>query len=162
MRYSRSWSSSQRASLQSGAQTLVTVWPQCAEPLLCAAAFNAHGGLEACERGGGTVTVDMSTSRAADAGLGLLAPEVPCVDQADKWDEQQLLETATSMPALSTIRHQARALRQRTGAILRKRLQHRTRCQAAGGSLQAEHRAALWAWLEPTLLVRVCGECEEG
>ena len=44
------------------------------------------------------------------------------------WTEEQLLEMAASLPAMRTIRHQPRGLRQKTCAILRKLLQNRTHC----------------------------------
>ena len=62
-----------------------------------------------------------------------------------------MLELATSLPAMRTIRHQPRGLRQRMCAILKKLLQHHTHCHQ---SLKAEVAAPRWAWLGPTLLVR--------
>ena len=78
------------------------------------------------------------------------------------WTEEQLLELATSLPAVRTIRHQPRGLRQRTCTVLKKLLQHHTRChhqwvkRRDSESLQAELAAARWALLGPTLLVRAC------
>ena len=69
------------------------------------------------------------------------------------WSEEKLLELATSLPAMRTIRHQPRGLRQRTCTILKKLLSH------ALPSLmdqEAEVAAARWAKLGPTLLVRAC------
>ena len=68
------------------------------------------------------------------------------------WSERKLLELATSLPAMRTIRHQPHCLRQRT-------CQHHTHChhqwtkRRDRGSLQAEVAAARWAWLGPTLRV---------
>ena len=65
-----------------------------------------------------------------------------------------------SFRAMRTIRHQPRGLRHRTCTILKKLLQHHTRCHHQwvkrhdSESLQAEVAAARWAWLGPTLLVR--------
>ena len=65
-----------------------------------------------------------------------------------------------SLPAMRTIRHQPRGLRQRTCTILKKLLQHHTYChhqwikRRDPESLQAEVAAARWAWLGTTLLVR--------
>ena len=74
--------------------------------------------------------------------------------------EEKLLELATSLPAMRTIRHQPRGLRQRTCTILKKVLQHHTHChhqwvkRRDSESFQAELAAARWAWLGPALLVR--------
>ena len=80
------------------------------------------------------------------------------------WSEEQLLELATSLPAMRTIRHQPLGLRQRTCIILLKLLQHHTHChhqwvkRRDSESLQAELAAARWSWLGPTLVVRAyCG-----
>ena len=77
------------------------------------------------------------------------------------WSEGQLLEMATSLPAMRPIRHQLRGLRQRTCTILEKLLQHHTHRHHQWikrrdlESLQAEVAAARWAaWLGPALLVR--------
>ena len=78
------------------------------------------------------------------------------------WSEERLLELATSLPAMRTIKHQLRGLRQRTCTILKKLLQHHTHChhpwvkRRYSESLQAELAAAGWARLGPTLLVRAC------
>ena len=44
------------------------------------------------------------------------------------WTEERMLELATSLAAMRTIRHQPQGLRQRTCAILKKLLQHHTNC----------------------------------
>ena len=44
------------------------------------------------------------------------------------WCEEKLLELATSLPAMRTIKHEPRGLRQRTCAVLKKLLQHHTHC----------------------------------
>ena len=80
---------------------------------------------------------------------------------AVRWSEEQLLELAASLPAMRTIRHQPRGLRQRTCTTLKKLLHHHhTHChhhqwikRRDSESLQAEAAVARWAWLGPTLLV---------
>ena len=78
------------------------------------------------------------------------------------WTGERLLKLATSLPAMRTLRHQPRSLRQRTCTILKKLLQHHTHChhqsvkRRDSESLQAELAAAWWAWLGPTLPVRAC------
>ena len=78
--------------------------------------------------------------------------------------EEQLLELATSLPAMRTIRHQPRGLRQKT--CVKKLLQHHTHFRhlwnkrRGSESLQAELAAARWDWLGPTLLVRACDGSE--
>ena len=67
------------------------------------------------------------------------------------WSEEQLLDLATSMPAMRTTRRLPRAPRLRTSAIL----QHHSHCptrwvkQRDPESLQAVFAAARWAWLGP-------------
>ena len=79
------------------------------------------------------------------------------------WTEEQLLELATSLPAMRTTRHQPWGVRQRTCTKHKKLLQRHTHCHRQwvkrrdSESLQAELAAAWWAWLGPTLLVRACG-----
>ena len=64
------------------------------------------------------------------------------------WTEDQLLGLVKSMSAMRTIRHQPRALRQCTSAILRNFLHHHSRCHTQWvkrrdlESLQAEFAAA--------------------
>ena len=76
------------------------------------------------------------------------------------WTEERLLGLATLLPAMRTVRHQPRGLRQRTCTILKKLLQHHTHClhqwvkRRDSESLQAELAAARCAWLGPTLVVR--------
>ena len=73
----------------------------------------------------------------------------------------------TSLPAMRTIRHQPRGLSQRTCAVLKKLLQNHTHGHDQWSksrdleSLQAEHVAATWAWLGPTLQVRAYGGSED-
>ena len=75
------------------------------------------------------------------------------------WTEEQLLELTTSLPAVRTIRHELRALRQRTSGTLRELLQHHTHCHSQWvkrrdcGSLKAEFAAPRWPWRDPALLV---------
>ena len=78
------------------------------------------------------------------------------------------MELATSLPAMRTIRHQARGLRQRTCTIPKKLLQHHTHChhhwteRRDSESLQAEVAAARRAWLGPTLLAYEGSEHADG
>ena len=71
-----------------------------------------------------------------------------------------MLELATSLPAMRTIRHQPRGLRQRTCTTLKKaattshELPSPMVKRRDSESLQAELAAAWWALLGPTLLVR--------
>ena len=80
------------------------------------------------------------------------------------WSEEQLLDLATSMPAMRTTRRLPRAPRLRTSAIL----QHHSHCptrwvkQRDPESLQAVFAVARWAWLGPALLVRAHGGSEHG
>ena len=91
--------------------------------------------------------------RRAGEGEPQGSAEAPDPTAAVTWSEEQPLELATSLPAMRTIR-------QRTFSILKKLLQHHTRChhqrtkRRDSESLQAEVAAARWAWLGPTLLVR--------
>ena len=103
--------------------------------------------------------IDMATPRTGEVEPQGNA-EAPGPTAAVSWSEEQLLELATSLPAMRTIRHQPRGLRQRTCIILLKLLQHHTHChhhwvkRRDSESLQAEVAAARWAWLGPPLLVR--------
>ena len=64
------------------------------------------------------------------------------------WSEEKLLELATSLAAMRTVRHQPRGLRQRTCTILKKLSQRHTHCHHQWSkrrdpdSLQAEVAAA--------------------
>ena len=49
------------------------------------------------------------------------------------WSEEKLLELATSLPAMRTIRHQPRGLRQRTCTILKKHVANITRIAITHG-----------------------------
>ena len=108
---------------------------------------------------GQPMQIDMATPRA-----GQVEPEgnaePPDPTAVVSWSEEQLLELATSLPAMRTIRHQPRGLRHRTCTILKKLLQHHTHCRHQwvkrrdSESFQAELAAARWAWLGPALLVR--------
>ena len=101
--------------------------------------------------------IGMATPREGQAALqgNAEAPDTP----VGNWTEERMLEPATSLPAMRTIRHQPLGLRQRTCAILKK-LQHHTNChhqwvkRRDSESLKAEPAAATRAWLGPTLLVR--------
>ena len=101
--------------------------------------------------------IDMSTPRAGQAESQGSA-EAPDPSAVSTWTEERMLELATSLPAVRTIRHQPRGLRQRTCAFLKKLLQHHTNChhqrvkRRDSESLQAELAAAWWAWLGPSLL----------
>ena len=71
--------------------------------------------------------IDMATPRAGEVDpRGNAAAPDPTA--AVTWSEEQLLELATSLPAMRTIRHQPRRLRQRTCIVLKKVLQHHTHC----------------------------------
>ena len=72
---------------------------------------------------------------------------------ARRSSEQLLLETTTSMPALRSIKHQPRSLRPRTCAVLKKLFQHHTHSHEQWVKKRDESRAAMWAWLEPAVLV---------
>ena len=108
---------------------------------------------------GQPMQTDLATPRAGQAEPQDSA-EAPDPTAVVTWFEERLLELATSLPAVRTIRHQPRGLRQRTCTILKKLLQHHTHChhqwakRRDSESLQAEVAAARWAWLGPTLLVR--------
>ena len=108
---------------------------------------------------GRLLQVDLATPRDCQAGQQDIA-DPPDPTAVSTWTEERMLELATSLPAMRTIRHQPRGLRQRTCAILKKLLQHHTHCHHQwvekhdSESLQAEVAAARWAWLGPTLLVR--------
>ena len=69
----------------------------------------------------------MATPREGQAALqgNVEAPDPTAVGN---WTEERKLELATSLPAMRTIRHQPRGLRQRTCAFLKKLLQHHTNC----------------------------------
>ena len=103
--------------------------------------------------------IDLATPRAGEVEPQGNA-DAPDPTAAVSWSEEQLSELVTSLPAMRTIRHQPRGLRQRTCIILKKLLEHRTHChhqwieRRDSESLQAEVAAARWAWLGPTLLVR--------
>ena len=99
--------------------------------------------------------IDMATPHASQLESGQCRrPPDPTV--VVSWLEAQLLELATSLPAVRTMRH----LRQRTCTIPKKLLHHHTHChhqrvkRRDPKSLQAEVAAARGAWLGPTLLVR--------
>ena len=103
--------------------------------------------------------IDMATPREGQAALQGNA-EAPDPTAVSNWTEERILKLATSLPAMRTIRHQPRGLRQRTCAKLKKLLQHHTNChhrwvkRRDSVSLKAELPAARWAWVGPTLLVR--------
>ena len=105
--------------------------------------------------------IDMATLRAFQVESQGIA-EAPDPTAAVSWSGEELLELATSLPAMRSIRHQPRGLRQRTCTILKKLLQHHTHChhqwikRRDSEYLQAELAAARWALLGPTLLVRAC------
>ena len=86
--------------------------------------------------------------------------QAPDPEAVFTWSEEKLLELATSLPAMRTIRHQPRGLRQRTCTTLKEPSQHHTHChhqrtkRRDPESLQAGVAAARWAWLGPALLVR--------
>ena len=111
--------------------------------------------------------VDMATPCARLAESQGIA-EAPGPTAVVSWSGERVLELATSLPAMRTIRHQPRGLRQRTCAILKKLLQHHCHHQWVkrrdSESLQAELAAARWAWLGPTWLVRAydVGEHADG
>ena len=71
--------------------------------------------------------IDMATPRAGESEPQGSA-EAPDPTAAASWSEERLLELATSLPSMRTIRHQPRGLRQRTCTILKKLLQHHTHC----------------------------------
>ena len=111
---------------------------------------------------GQPMQIGMATPRAGQAESQGNA-EAPDPSAVSTWTEERMLEPATSLPAMRTIRHQPRNLRQRTCTKLKKLLQHHTNCRHQWverrdyESLQAELAAARWAWLGPTLLVRAYG-----
>ena len=102
---------------------------------------------------------DTATPREGQAVLHGNA-DAPDPTAVGNWTEERMLELATSLPAMRTMRHQPRGLRQRTCAIIKKQLQHHTNChhqwvkRRDSESLKAELAAACFAWLGPTLLVR--------
>ena len=108
---------------------------------------------------GQPMQIDLATPRAFQAEPQSSA-QAPDPEAVFTWSEEKLLELATSLPAMRTIRHQVRGLRQRTCTILKKLLQHHTHCHPRWAkrrdpeSLQAEVAASRWAWLGPPLLVR--------
>ena len=110
-------------------------------------------------KNGQPMQIDLATPRAGQAEPHGSA-QAPDPAAVFTWFEKKLLELATSLLAMPTIRHQPRGLRQRTCTILKKLLQHHTHChhqwvkRRDPQSLQAEVAAARWAWLGPTLLVR--------
>ena len=80
--------------------------------------------LEPAEPGQPT-QIDMATPREGQAALQGNA-EAPDPIDVGNWTEERMLERATSLPAMRTIRHQPRGLRQRTCATIKKLLQHHT------------------------------------
>ena len=92
--------------------------------------------------------IDMATPRAR---------QVESQGVAEAPDPTRLLVLATSLPAMRTIRHQPRGLRQRTCTILKKLLRHHTHChhqwikRRDSESFQAEVEAARLAWLGPMM-----------
>ena len=96
--------------------------------------------------GGQLEPFDMATPKGEDGALSREATNL--------WTEDKLLELATSMLDMRTIRHQPRSLRQRTSTIPRKLLQNHTHrhgqwCQRR----DPDCLKARWAWLCPSLLV---------
>ena len=122
-----------------------------AVPVMAAAAMEVESGR--------LMQVDLATPRDGQTGPQESA-EPPDPIAMSTWTEERMLELATSLPAMSTIRHQPRGLRQRTCTIPTKLLQYHTHCHHQwvkrhdSESLQAEVAAARWAWLGPTVLVR--------
>ena len=108
---------------------------------------------------GQPMQIDLATPRASQIEPQR-GDEVPDPAAVFTWSEEKLLELATSLPAMRTIKHQPRGLRQTACVILKKLLQHPTHCHHQwvkkhdSESLQAEIMAARWAWLGPTLLMR--------
>ena len=76
---------------------------------------------------GQPMLIDLATPRASQVETQR-DTEVPDPAAVFTWSEEKLLESATSLPAMRIIRHQPRGLRQRTCVILKKPLQHHTRC----------------------------------
>ena len=116
-------------------------------------------------------TVDVETGQPMQIGMakpraGESEPqgsaEAPEPTAAASWSEERLLELATSLPSMRTIRHQPRSLRQRKCTSLKKLLQHHTHChhqwikRRDSEFVHAEVVAARWAWLGATLLVEAC------
>ena len=108
---------------------------------------------------GQPMQIDLGALRACQAEPQSSA-QAPNSTAVFTWSEEKLLELATSLPEMRTIRHRPRGLRLRTCFTLKKLLQHHTHCHHQWTkrchleSLQAEVAAARWAWLGPTLLVR--------
>ena len=81
----------------------------------------------------------------APVKLSLFAPDPTAVST---WTEERMLELATSLPAMRTIRQQPRGLRQRVCTLLKRLLQRRTNCnhqsvrRRDSESLQADLAAA--------------------
>ena len=102
--------------------------------------------LEPAEPGQPT-QIDLATPREGQAVLqgNVDAPDPTAVGN---WTEERMLELATSLLAMRTIRNQPRGLRQRTCAILEKLPQHHTNChhqwvkRRDSQSLKAELAAA--------------------
>ena len=115
---------------------------------------------------GQPMQIELATSRACQAEPQGSA-QAPNREAVFTWSEEKLLELATSLPAMRTIRHQPTGLTQRTCTTLKKLLQHHTHChhqwikRRDPESLQAEVAAARWAWLGPTLLVRAYESSEQ-
>ena len=65
--------------------------------------------------------IGMATPRAGGSESQGSA-EAPDPTAAASWSEERLLELATSLPSMRTIRHQSRSLRQRKCTILKKLL----------------------------------------
>ena len=103
--------------------------------------------------------IDMATPRAGESDPQGNAEAPDPTTAAASWSKEQLLELATYLPAMRTIRHQPWGLRQGTCTILKKLLQHHTHChhqwikRRDSESLQAEVTAARWTWLG---VVRSC------
>ena len=76
---------------------------------------------------GQPMQIDLAKLRAGQAEPQGCA-EAPDPAAEFTWSEEELLELATSMPAMRTVKHQPRGLRQRTCTVLKKLLQHRTHC----------------------------------
>ena len=101
---------------------------------------------------GQLMQIDMATSRAGQVESQGKAG-APDPTAVLSWSEEQTSELGTSRPAMRTIRHQVRGLRQRSCTIPKKLLQHHTHChnqwvkRRDSESLQAEPAAAWWAWL---------------
>ena len=83
--------------------------------------LSRHG---SCAHGGREWTADAGRFGYDPQG----SAEAPDPAAVFTWSEEQLLELATSLAAMRTIRHRPRGLRQRTCTILKERLQHNTHC----------------------------------